>query len=353
MTNKNAIPAYAGRGAARWLIGASFLAALAAATPAYAEGTAAGTRIVNQAQAVYEVAGEDISEPIESNEVELFVAEVLDVTVEAGADVEVYSPATGEYLTFTVTNTGNGTEAFELAATNPLSGDDFDPTDFTIYIDDGDGDFEPGEGGDEEYNAADAPEIDADDSITVFVVANIPGSLAEDDEGSIVLTAEAETGTGTAGAVVGTGETVGGDEYDIVVGLSGGDDDDTGTYVVVDEPPPPIPATLDLDKSVLEVEDPFGGEAVVSGSVITYEIEAAVTGDEGGLTNLRVSDAIPEGTTYETGSMTLDGDSLTDADDTDEGEYDGDGIVVSLGDVAVGTTHVITFQVEVDTPPED
>ena len=68
----------------------------------------------------------------------------------------------------------------------------------------------------------------------------------------------------------------------------------------------------------------------------------------GDLANLRVADAVPAGTTYQSGSLTLEGGALTDAADADAGSFTGTGINVALGTVAAGTTKTITFQVKID-----
>jgi hypothetical protein len=68
----------------------------------------------------------------------------------------------------------------------------------------------------------------------------------------------------------------------------------------------------------------------------------------GSLANLRVADPVPAGTTYQPGSLTLDGGPLTDADDADSGSFTGTAISVGLGNVAAGTTRTITFQVKID-----
>src|SRR5687768_17563695 len=96
------------------------LLAVAAAMPvsvAHAAGTPAGTNITNTATATY--SGPDGSElSVNSNAVTLRVDEVLDVTV-ASADtgeVGASSGATNQILKFTLTNGGDGPEAFVLAA---------------------------------------------------------------------------------------------------------------------------------------------------------------------------------------------------------------------------------------------
>jgi hypothetical protein len=61
-----------------------------------------------------------------------------------------------------------------------------------------------------------------------------------------------------------------------------------------------------------------------------------------------VSDSVPTGTSYKTGSLTLDGSALTDAADGDAGSFAGSGIAVNLGTVASGATRTVTFKVKID-----
>ena len=95
------------------------------------------------------------------------------------------------------------------------------------------------------------------------------------------------------------------------------------------------------------VVDPFGGATRVPGSIITYRLVASV-GGSGSLANLRIADAIPAGSSFRAGSITLEGAPVSDAADADAGEYTGSGIAVRLGTVAAGATRTVTFQVAID-----
>jgi uncharacterized repeat protein (TIGR01451 family) len=95
------------------------------------------------------------------------------------------------------------------------------------------------------------------------------------------------------------------------------------------------------------VADPFGGATQVPGSVITYSLVATISGS-GSLANLRIADAIPTGSTFQPGSIRLEGSPLSDAVDADAGEFTGSGIAVRLGTVAAGATRTVTFQAKID-----
>ena len=96
-------------------------------------------------------------------------------------------------LVFTLTNTGNGTETFNLTALSAgVVGDDFDPTLAApaIYFDtDNSGDFS---GGDVAYvPGMNDPVLAADASVRLIVVNNIPNSAVNGNRGRSQLTRRA------------------------------------------------------------------------------------------------------------------------------------------------------------------
>jgi uncharacterized repeat protein (TIGR01451 family) len=307
------------------------------AGPAFAAGTPAGTNITNVATATYEQpSGGETS--IDSNIVTLKVDELLDVSVAWGdpADVGTSPGLTAQRLKFTVTNGGNGPEAFTLATVANGGGDDFDPAVTGIVLDsNGNGAYDAGV--DTVYTSgSNDPQLDPDQSITVFVLSTIPASEGDGHRGRVDLTAVAKTGSGTPGtSFAGLGQGGG----DAVVGATGADAEDDGYYRV-------SAASVAFVKSAT-VADVFGGDASAPGSTITYTLAATVSGS-GSVANLRVTDAVPAGTTYQAGSITLEGSPLTDSADADAGSFTGTGISVGLGTVAAGSTRTVTFKVKID-----
>lgn len=317
--------------------------ALALGAPAYAAGTTAGTVIDNTATATYTPAGGGPDVSVPSNTISLTVDELLDVTV-AGTDpgdVVVNPSATNQVTTFQVTNNGNGSEAFRLTANGAVGGDDFDPAVTSIVIDsNGNGVYDAGV--DTVYTAGvNDPVLAADGSVTVFVLSTIPAGAADAQRAELRLTAEAVTALATPGAdAPGTsfaGQGQGGG--DAVVGATGGDGEDNAFYLVQ-------AATVAFVKSAA-IQDPFGGSEPVPGAFITYTLVATVTGS-GGLTNLRIADPVPAGTTYQAGTLTLQGSALTDAADADAGEVAAGAVAVRLGTVAGGNTRTVTFRVRIN-----
>ncbi len=311
------------------------MTSILAAMPAHAAGTLAGTSIENIATASYDNGGSSVT--VQSNPVIITVDELLDVTLTNTdpADVSTTNGATNAVLTYQVTNTGNGTEAFTLTPNVGVGGDNFDPTLSQVVLDtNGNGVYDPGV--DTVYVAGtNNPVLNPDQSITVFVLTNIPAAQVNNDRADVRLTAAAVTGTGAPGTTF-AGQGQGGGNA--VVGTTGADADDIGGLVVQ-------AASVDLTKSAV-VADPFGGTTSVPGSIITYTLLANVTGS-GSLANMAINDPIPAGSQYVAGSMTLQGAGLTDAADADAGNFNGSQIGVSLGTVPAGQTRTVTFRVRI------
>ena len=144
-------------------------------SPSHAAGTPAGTNIQNTAQVSYTVGASTVTAT--SNTSSVTVAEILDAVLTiANATVQVAPGALAEELVFTLTNTGNGTETFNLTALSAgIVGDDFDPTLAApaIYFDtDNSGDLS---GGDLAYiPGVNDPALAADASVRLIVVNRHP-----------------------------------------------------------------------------------------------------------------------------------------------------------------------------------
>jgi uncharacterized repeat protein (TIGR01451 family) len=305
--------------------------------PALATGTVAGTTISNTATATYtDPTGNPVSIP--SNTVNLRVDEVLNVTVataESG-DVAALPGSTNQVVRYTVTNTGNGSEAFRLNPITAIGGDAFDPAATSIVLDtNGNGVYDAGV--DTVYSAgSNDPVLAPDTSIRVFILSTVPGSATDGQRGQIDLTATAATGSGPAGTTFAGQGTGGGDA---VVGTTTAVGRDKNFFVI-------SAATVALAKSA-SVLDPFGGTKSVPGSIITYTLVATVSGS-GTIANLAVGDPIPAATTYQPASITAEGTAVSDATDGDAGEFAGGRVAVRFGSVAGGQTRTVTFKVKIN-----
>ncbi len=312
-------------------------ASIVFAHPAHAVGTAAGTTISNTATATYtDGSGNLVNVP--SNKVDIRVDELLDVKVASAdpGDVAALPGATNQVLTFSVTNTGNGSEAFRLAPINAIGGDAFDPTTTSLVIDsNGNGVYDPGV--DTVYNAgSNDPVLAPDTSVKIFVLSTVPVGATDGQRGQTDLTATAITGSGTPGTTF-AGQGQGGG--DAIVGSTTALGRDKGFYII-------NTATVSFVKSAA-VADPFGGTKSVPGSIITYTLVATVTGS-GSLANLAVGDPVPAGTTYVPGTITSQSAPVTDITDADSGEFATNRVAVRFGTVVGGQTRTVTFKVKIN-----
>lgn len=261
-------------------------------TPAMAGGVPAGTLIENTASATYRVGAQSLD--ADSNTVILRVDELMDVAVASQDSGPVSATGSNAVLTFSITNTGNGPEAFNLAVNTNASANDFTPVVDAIAVDtNGNAIYDAGV---DQVLGASAPTdlLGPDASLTVFVLVTNPANAADADTAAVNLRAEAVTGTGAPGTLfVGQGEGGG----DAVAGATGADDDDEATVVA-------RALAVAITKSATVV-DPFGGSQPVPGAIITYNLLTTVSGT-GTLEVLDVTDTIPVGTSYRSASLKLD-----------------------------------------------
>lgn len=298
-----------------------FLALLLLCTTAARAETPAGTMISNRADVRYTVDGS--TRTATSNTVTLVVATRLDVTID-GRDAPTPITRGPTPVTTTVTNTGSADEAFavDARATDGLHVD-------LVAIDrDGDGRYDA---------AADGPAVTATPALApgeavALVVVTTP--VAAPLDGSLVVTARAQTGSGDAGTVLPGRGAAGGEA---VVGRTGA----VATAV--------LPLVADAAAPTLlksqSIRAPDGSQAAVPGAIVTYALVATIP--PGTARAPRIEDPVPDGTAFVAGSLTLDGGPLTDAADGDAGACDGRLVAIALGDPdpAATTRHTVTFQV--------
>ena len=305
----------------------------AAGAPAVASGVPAGSLIENTATATY--TANSTSQSIDSNTVSLTVDEVLDVAVASQESGLVPATSTA-VLRFKVTNTGNGPEAFTLTANPAVTGNAFDAVVTGLAIDvNANGTYDAGIDT-ALANGATSPVLAADQPLDVLVLVSIPASAAGNATSKVELSTAALTGTGAPGTLFAGAGVSGGDA---VVGGSSAQTNAQATLVV-------NKAAVSLVKAA-SIADPFGGARPVPAAIITYSIVASVTGS-GTVTGLTINDPIPAGTTYQPGTLTLEGAALTDAADADAGQGSAAAVAVALGDLAAGATRTVTFKVRIN-----
>jgi hypothetical protein len=300
--------------------------------------TPAATMIDNVAQLSFVDGARSASLP--SNHVALQVQEILDVRVDVLTPfIDTEAGASDQRLAFRITNLGNGWQAFDLSFSHV--DDDFDPESCRIIIDwDGDGLLDMTR----DRVTSTTPVLAPGASVVAWVSCGIPASTSHGALGRILLRAFPAVlrGGSTESAMANAGN---GGVY-VVMGpsLRGGGGGDGAVS------PPGGFRVGKVDARLVKtqaVTDSAGGARAMPGSIVTYSLEARF-GAGPAVRDAKISDAIPAGSDYVAGSLTLDGASLSDGVDADAGRFAGGAIEVGLGDIAAPVTRVVTFKVRIN-----
>lgn len=304
-------------------------------TPSAHSATAANTLIENFATVDFTI--NSVDETVVSNTISFRVDELISFSLVSNnpSGVLVQSPEANVVLSYTLSNQGNGDEAFSISISQSVS-DDFDPTTSAIYLDSNSNGIY-NDGVDTLYSpGVNDPLVAMNDSLVLFVLSNIQASLNPADEAEINLTTTSKTGAGPAGTAY-DGQGDGG--VDALMGPQGGTLTVLGKFIVGS-----ASASLVKSQSIL---DPNGDNFPIQNAIITYTLVLDVTGS-GNLTSVNLSDLIPAGTTYVANSIRLNTLPLTDAADADAGVFNGTSVLVGLDTVSAPATHTVTFQVRID-----
>ncbi len=337
--------------------------AMAGAAPAFAAGTASGTSVLNTATVNYQVGG--VSQPQLSANNTFTVDTKVNVTVaEVGNATTTVAPgSTAQVTTFTVTNNSNTTLDFGLSATQTAGGtaahgstDSFNVTNMTMYRDtNGNGVYDAGVDTAVTY----LDELAADQSVTVFVVADIPGGLTTGAVANVNLTATAQAGgtVGTAGAalVQTTGANTSGVDivFADVAGTAPGDVASDGKHSDNDDYTVST-AALTVAKYSRVISDPINGTTnpkLIPGAIVEYCI--AVTNAAGGAnaTNVAINDPLPTQVTGQSGSGLLGGagtSTTCNYDGSAGGTVTATNASGTLSTVAAGSTSTFVFKVTIN-----
>ena len=306
-----------------------------------AAGTLAGTNIQNSATVTYRVAATDFT--VSTPPVTITVSELisLSLTWQDAGPVIVAAGDADEAITFLATNTGNGSETYDLSANSTLGTADFNPLLKGIYFDSNSNGLYDAGTDVQHISGVNDPTLLPDATITLFVVNDMPAALNDGDQGDSDLTITSLTSAGPTGTIIVNGGD--GGLIDAVVGSSGGTVTTRGSYVI---------STLDVSivKSAV-VTDTSGGASAMTGSTISYSLTVSVIGT-GTVTGLVITDVIPANTSYRSGTLRLNGNLLSDAADGDAGDVgisNVNTVTVSLGNVTGGSAaQNITFDVTID-----
>lgn len=316
---------------------ASVLIAAFTAGNVSAQGVAAGTVIFNTATVSY--VAESVSYVRNSNVEQFAVQELIDFNLiwQDAANVVVPRGTANQVLTFQVTNTGNGSETFNLSANSTLGTGDFDPILVGIFADtNGNGSYDAGT----DLAAANYT-LAPDASIILFLLNDIPSGLSAGDIGNSQLSAVSSTGSGAPGTLIVNGGD--GGTIDAIIGSAGGSASVSATYAISD-------TMVNITKSAI-VTDQLGGNNPYSGATISYTLSVLVTGIAT-VENIVITDPIPANTTYSANSLRVDGVALSDGADADSGDVGvttAGTVTVLLGDITGGSPAIIiTFDVRIN-----
>jgi len=274
---------------------------------ALAAGTASGTTISNQASVDYKVA--TISQPtVNSNNYQFVVDNKVNLTVSTDdvAAIAVTPGSNDNVMTFTVTNTGNTSQDFQLTAAALAGGtgafggtDNINGDTVQVFVDaDASGTYVAVTDTGTHINA-----LAADASIKVFIVTDFNTGYSDGDIASYYLVAEARTddAAGTLGGAL--TETAGADtegSVDIVFADADGDgglgnDASRDAKHSSQDDYEIAAASLSFSKSSTVVSDPFNNTTNpkrIPGAVIEYVISISNAAGAATATDIAISDSL-------------------------------------------------------------
>lgn len=300
----------------RWLAAlfAAVLLALAV-MPAHAAAPAAGASISNQASASY-TDGSNVSRTVLSNVVSTTVTQVASLTLAANG-AQTATPGSTVYYPHTLTNTGNGSDAFNLSSIN--SGG-FAMSSVQFFADNGSGQPTglaiPSSGA-----------LAAGASFKFIVVGTLPNTATATQTNAIVVTAASVLTPGQAAS-----------------------NTDTTTATTN--------AVVTLTKAVSAASGPSPANAAAQ-VPYTYTLTYTNTGNSTA-TSVAISDVIPSGMTYVAGSArwsVTGSTALSDANvasgttpNTLTSSYTAGTktFLATLAQVTAGQSGTLSFQVKVD-----
>ncbi len=352
---------------------------------AYAQLTPAGSSIANRASVNYSVGGVaqtviessptgNTTPGVNAGTSTTFVVDnIINLTVaESSGNATITSPgATNAVLAYTVTNTGNAAEGYQLSLTEEVSTVLFGNTDnfnvglpnLQIRVDE---DASGGNAtGNRTYDGTETAtainRLVPGASITVFILGNIPLGTANNAFANVRLQARAAT-AGSNGATLEVQSTGANNPatVEIVFGDAGNDATESAAdqYAVRS-------AALTVTKAATVISDPFGSASprAVPGAVVEYAITVANSGLTAA-TGVAVSDPLPANTTFVTGayggsnSVQIVGGAAaacvveTPTDTNGDGCFNnGTSLIVNataLGNIAAGGNTIVRFRVRIN-----
>ena len=282
---------------------------------AHAAPPPAGTVLTNQASLSYVDSG-SVTRTVQSNIVQTTVLQVaaLTLTANGGANLGALNGTPGSivYFPHTLTNTGNGTDTFNLTAPSPGTGG-FDMTNVLIYADNG-------SGAPTGSPITVSPSLGIGGTFKFIVAATLPGIATAGQTNAITVTA--------ASALTPATNVVNTDTTTVVAG-----------------------ANITLSKAISATTGAAGSGPYTY--TITYNNKGNSTA-----TAVAITDALPAGMAYVAGSarwsvtgttaLSDSGGSTGSSPNTIASSYNGtDTLLFTLSQVTTGGSGTLTFQVNV------
>ncbi|MBA2409271.1 MAG: DUF11 domain-containing protein [Gammaproteobacteria bacterium] len=283
-----------------------------ASTSVYAAGTESGELISNTATLNYTI-GAVAQDPATSNAATFVVDNKVDLTMVSTGAATVIPGSTNQVLPFTLTNTGNTTQGYQLSTVDG-TGDNFNMNSVRIFVDvNGDGALDAG---DTLYTTGtNAGDLAPDAVQDYLIVANTPSTATDNQKAIYHLLAT----TTNAGSATVTTEDTGADAPGTVqvvfadgAGTAGGDTARSGTQSSVSTYTVDT-AALSVAKISTVISDPLNNTTDpkrIPGAVVRYTITVTNTG-RATATGAAIVDQIPANTTFVTGTL-----SATNSDGT-------------------------------------
>lgn len=272
---------------------------------------AAGTTIGNQASATY-VDNNGNTQTVTSNSVETTVQQVAAVTVSSGV-TQTASPGGTAVFQHTITNNGNGSDTFDLSTL--ASSNNFSFSNIQIFEDAN----QDGSADNLSSPITSTISIAAGGTYTVVVRADVPTGATDGQSETVDLTATSQFDTNTSATA-------------------------QNTATVSED------AVVTLNKSLSANSGDVGNQ-------VTVTLNYNNTGNADA-TNLTITDPLPAGFDYVSGSAQVNSSAVTDASGDDSFTYDasgngGDGLItVDVGTFTPGQSGSITFDVQIATGTE-
>jgi uncharacterized repeat protein (TIGR01451 family) len=272
---------------------------------AFALGTNAGTAINNIATVSFTRGGSSDSQQASAS---FKVDEIINVNVTAAnASNNITNGDQNVAITYTVTNTGNGPEEFKLfdiiGATNdlPLSNGDLK----VYYVDtaSSDGSFDPNNINETLYTGTNINILN-DESITVYIVTDVPNGAVLNSLTDLVLTAVSQTeANGVTASNSSFGDVIPGageNSTNAIIAVDQGSDDASSELKVTTFDPNQSLEVF-INKTILGSSALVNNSATVTdqkipGAMVTYFIKVTVGNQTA--TALSISDIIPTDMTY-------------------------------------------------------